>query len=220
MSYPGFPSRVRYTPVPNPLFGPILEQIDGLAELKCTLRVIWLLHQKRGFPRFVSLGDVLADRTLLNGMGPGGGRSEIEAALDSAVRRGTLVSGTLRRDGVEERRYALNTEADRRALAKVAEGDFPAQSASIPETPEPVADRPNIFALYEDNIGSLSPMIAEELKEAEQLYPASWLEDAFREAVGQNKRSWRYIARILERWDREGRSNGRARGHTKKAGRF
>ncbi len=188
MSYPGFPSRVRYTPVPNPLFGPLLEQIDSLAELKCTLRVIWLLHQKRGFPRFVSLGEVLADRTLLNGMGPGGGRSEIEAALDSAVQRGILVSGTLRRDGVEERLYALNTEADRRALAEVAEGDFPAQSAS---TPEPAADPPNVFALYEDNIGSLSPMIAEELKEAEQLYPANWLEDAFREAVGQNKRSWR-----------------------------
>ena len=219
MSYPGFPSRVRYTPVPNPLFGPLLEQIDDLAELKCTLRVIWLLHQKRGFPRFISLGEVLADRTL-NGMGPGGGPSEIEDALDSAVQRGTLVSGTLRRDGVEERLYALNTEADRRALAEVAEGDFATRSASTQELPEPATDPPNIFALYEDNIGSLSPMIAEELKEAEQLYPASWLEDAFREAVGQNKRSWRYIARILERWDREGRSNGRARGHTKKAGRF
>ena len=35
-----FPPRVRYTPVPNPLFGPLLEQIDDLAELKCTLRVI------------------------------------------------------------------------------------------------------------------------------------------------------------------------------------
>jgi DnaD/phage-associated family protein len=61
-------------------------------------------------------------------------------------------------------------------------------------------------------------MIADELREAEELYPLEWLEDAFREAVGQNKRSWRYIARILERWEREGRSNGEPGRHLKKAG--
>jgi DNA replication protein len=66
----------------------------------------------------------------------------------------------------------------------------------------------NIFALYEQNIGIITPMIAEELKEAEKIYPRQWIEDAFKEAVALNKRSWRYIARILERWASEGKDSG------------
>jgi len=58
-------------------------------------------------------------------------------------------------------------------------------------------DRPNIFILYEQNIGLLTPPIADELRQAEQTYPAGWIEEAFREAVSLNKRSWRYIRAIL-----------------------
>ncbi|MBT9163089.1 MAG: hypothetical protein DDT27_01658 [Dehalococcoidia bacterium] len=54
-------------------------------------------------------------------------------------------------------------------------------------------------------------MIAEDLKEAEKLYPASWIEDAFRESVRLNKRNWRYISRILERWASRGKDYGTAR---------
>jgi DnaD/phage-associated family protein len=67
------------------------------------------------------------------------------------------------------------------------------------------AGRPNIFTLYEQNIGMLTPLIAEQLRDAEQTYPAAWIEDAFREAVSLNKRSWKYIHAILERWRTEGK---------------
>jgi DnaD/phage-associated family protein len=69
-------------------------------------------------------------------------------------------------------------------------------------------EQPNIFTLYEKNIGMLTPIIAEELKEAEKIYPPSWIQDAFKEAVDLNKRSWRYISRILERWAAEGKHDG------------
>ena len=66
--------------------------------------------------------------------------------------------------------------------------------------------------LYEQNIGMLTPMIADELRDAERHYPAEWIADAFREAVELNKRSWRYVVRILERWRVEGRKDsGRER---------
>ena len=51
----------------------------------------------------------------------------------------------------------------------------------------------------------LTPLIAEELREAEQSYPAEWIEEAFREAVRLNKRNWKYIRAILERWSTEGK---------------
>lgn len=66
-------------------------------------------------------------------------------------------------------------------------------------------ERPNIFVLYEQNIGLLSPMIADELKDAADHYPAEWIEAAFREAVLHNKRKWSYIRAILRRWETEGR---------------
>jgi DNA replication protein len=66
-------------------------------------------------------------------------------------------------------------------------------------------DRPNIFALYEQNIGLLTPLIAEDLKDAVNHYPEEWIEAAFREALQHNKRKWSYISAILRRWETEGR---------------
>jgi DNA replication protein len=66
-------------------------------------------------------------------------------------------------------------------------------------------ERPNIFVLYEQNIGLLSPLLADELKDAADQYPEEWIEAAFREAVQHNKRKWSYIRAILRRWETEGR---------------
>lgn len=66
-------------------------------------------------------------------------------------------------------------------------------------------ERPNIFVLYEQNIGLLSPLIADQLRDAADQYPPEWIEAAFREAVQQNKRKWSYISAILRRWETEGK---------------
>jgi DnaD/phage-associated family protein len=81
--------------------------------------------------------------------------------------------------------------------------EFDPRSVLHPENAV-VGERSKIFELYESLIGTLSPLIADELAEAERLYPADWLEAAFREAAAQNARSWRYVSRILERWAIEG----------------
>jgi len=67
------------------------------------------------------------------------------------------------------------------------------------------AERPNIFTLYEQNIGPLTAILSEDLMEAERTYPASWIEEAFHAAVSRNKRNWSYIHAILERWHTEGK---------------
>ncbi|HVU69349.1 MAG TPA: DnaD domain protein [Ktedonobacteraceae bacterium] len=66
-------------------------------------------------------------------------------------------------------------------------------------------EQPNIFVLYEQNIGLLTPMIASQLEDAADHYPADWIEAAFSEAVQRNKRNWKYIHAILRRWETEGR---------------
>jgi DnaD/phage-associated family protein len=66
---------------------------------------------------------------------------------------------------------------------------------------------PNAFAIYEHEIGVLTPIISEKLKAAENDYPAGWLEDALKESSTHNKRSWAYAEGILKHWLVEGRDN-------------
>lgn len=217
-TFAGFPRGMRFVPVPGPIFGSLLEQFDDLAELKCVLRVIWMLHRKKG-ARFVTLSEVLADRTLAAALSPDGAPSPdaVRAALARAVRRGVLATAA---GDAGQRLFALNGEQDRAALARLAGAGAPSPRSDDPMEWEAATQRPNIFAIYEDNVGMITPMIAEELERAEADYPAEWIEDAVREAVSLNRRSWRYIARILERWKHEGRDDGEPGRRTAKTSRY
>ncbi|MFQ5854222.1 MAG: DnaD domain-containing protein [Anaerolineae bacterium] len=105
--------------------------------------------------------------------------------------------------------YFPNTAQGRRAVERIQAGELVLPEAGLLPTEVPVElERPNIFALYERNIGVLTPFIADQLWDAEQTYPADWIEDAFRIAVEQNVRKWAYVRRILERWETEGRDDG------------
>jgi DnaD/phage-associated family protein len=74
-----------------------------------------------------------------------------------------------------------------------------------------------VFTLYEQNIGPLTPLIADELRDIESDYPAEWIEEAVREAVENNARSLRYIIRVLENWKTQGKvDRGKNRGNTEK----
>jgi DNA replication protein len=108
----------------------------------------------------------------------------------------------------------LNSEQGRRTAEMVRQGEL--ELAPVPVQDEPLMEmeRPNIFVLYEQNIGTLQPMIAEELVEAEGSYPAEWIAEAFKIAAEQNVRKWRYIRAILERWATEGKDDGEAGRHS------
>jgi DnaD/phage-associated family protein len=134
-----------------------------------------------------------------------------------ATKRGTILKMTLDCDGKPEELYFLNTPSDRQAIDKIQNKELKLPGLKAKTiTPAQTEELPNIFSLYEENIGMLTPMITEELKEAENLYPETWIRDAIKIAVTQNKRKWDYIAAILERWTREGRQDGAYRRDTKK----
>ena len=217
--YAGFPRKVRQVPVPAPLLGSLLERIDDLAELKCTLRVISLLSQKRGYPRFLTLCEIQADETLARAM-PDDDEDKasdaIAEALRCAVRRGTLAYNLIDDQDRAQPIFGLNTESDRAALARLANQPPPPDDLNDYQPTEVPLERPNIFEMYEQNIGLLSPIISDQLREAEAMYHEDWISDAFNEAVANNKRSWRYISAILERWEREGRGYGEPGRHLKK----
>ena len=126
---------------------------------------------------------------------------DVRAGLEHAVTRGTLLHIWADLGDGPEELYFINTERGREAVTRLQRGERPEGLAPA----EPLAsstERPNIFRLYEQHIGLITPMLADELRDAEATYPAAWIEDAFREAVRQNARSWAYVRRILERRDR------------------
>jgi len=202
----GFPAGTRYTPVPDPILGAFLEQADDLAELKCTLLLLWLLQRKKGTPRFVAEDELLSDRTLNRGLGHAEDpRAEIRQGLRKAAEQGIILALELEVEGKPRKLYFLNDEEGRNAIGELQRGHASLEGLVPEEEEPPPPERPNIFVLYEENIGLITPIQAERLKEAEELYPWSWIEEAFEQAVARNARNWRYIESILERWAREGR---------------
>lgn len=217
MSVPfsGFPNRGQFVSIPDAFFTSLLPQIKDPVELRVSLHLFRHLYRRRGYPRFVTRAELLADGALMLGLQEGGHSSAadvLDKGLEQAVARGTFLHLALGEAGKIDHLYFMNREEDRRAMGRIAAGELDLGRLPQPE-PAITRERPNIFVLYENNIGLLTPLLAEELAEAEQLYPAEWIEDAFKEAVELNRRSWRYISRILERWGQEGRGDGETRRH-------
>lgn len=218
--FSGFPARMEFTPIPNLFLSRLMPEISDIIELKVTLHLFAVLYRKRGYPRFATYDELLSDASLMANLRPEGEPTEVlRRGLDMAAERGTVLRLSLSRDGKPEEVYFLNSESDRRAVTRIQNGELTLTGlkAARPTIETGSEEPPNIFALYEENIGMLTPMIAEELREAEKLYPAAWIEDAIGEAVNLNKRSWRYIARILERWASEGRGDKTGKAGNRKA---
>jgi len=215
-NFTGFPAKTEYTSIPNPFFSSILPQIRDLPELKITLHTFWALYRKKGYPRFVTYSDLRGDQALMSGITNDGSSDEdLQHGLESAVNRGTFLRLHLESDEGSEELYFLNTEQDRRAIEQIESGKIKL-GGMIKIEPAPTKQPANIFALYEQHIGLLNPIIADDLKYAENRFPASWIEDAFKESVRMNKRSWRYINTILERWATQGKDDGRIRENPEK----
>ena len=214
----GFPAKMQFTSVPNLFFSSLLPQISDIIELKTTLHILQALYQKRGYPRFITQGELLSNTSLMSSLKeaakpPG---EALSHALEMATKRGTILHIVLDRNGMPEDIYFLNTKSDRQVMAKIQNGELILSGLKAGGQADIEAEElPDIFTLYEQNMGMLTPMIAEELREAEKLYPETWIRDAIKEAVNQNKRKWSYISAILERWSAEGRSNGTYRRDSK-----
>ena len=171
-----------------------------------SLYVFYALGRRKGYPRFVTLNELRAESPLMATLGEDNDPTErLEAGLGLAVERGTLLSLDIEHTGRQERMYLLNTPSGRRSIEQLQDGRIDLGRVLPPVQQAPLLERANIYQLYEENIGPLSPVVAQELHEAEELYPLEWIEEALNEAALQNKRSWRYAAAILQRWATEGR---------------
>jgi DnaD/phage-associated family protein len=183
-------------------FRELLPLLDDLGELKLILYALWLVEQREGVFHPLRRADFAAAL---------GGQADLDKALSRAVAHGALLCAQ-----ADEALYFVNTPRGRAAVEAIARGEWQAQAAA--EGPlAPAEARPNIFSLYEEHIGPLTPLVAEELAEAEETYPADWIVEAIQLAVKKNARNWRYARAILERWRVEERNERKDRSDPEKA---
>ncbi len=219
--FSGFPARQQFTAVPNAVFSAVLPRIADIVELKVLLHFLALAYAKKGVLRALSLNELLNDPALVEDLRepPACLAEKVPQALAALEAKNVLTHAAFTQDGQTQELYALNSEANRAALAKARLGELPPPEVNAGAVAPEAAKQPaaDVFSLYEQNIGILTPLIAEELKEAQMHYPQNWIADAIKEAVNLNRRNWRYIARILEGWSTEGKDSGTHRGHIKAA---
>jgi DnaD/phage-associated family protein len=218
VGFTGFPAGARATFVPSLFFSAVLPRIEDQAEMIVSMYLFYALGRRPGYPRAITRAELAAERPLRQALArlDGGVEAALTRGLDLAITRGTVLRAratTAETAQTSDLRpptsdfYLLHTEAAREALLSGRWGGL-----ELAPAPDPLPDEPppSIFALYEENIGTISPLIAEDLREVEANYSATWIIAAFKEAVSMNKRNWRYIVRILERWRAEGRADATA----------
>jgi DNA replication protein len=218
MKFAGFADgKQRLIPLPGTFFTELLPQIDHLGELKVTLYAFWLLDHMEGAFRYLKRSDFSANEKFMSGLSLNSLQAPayLDDGLNRAVKRGTLLRIELDVEEGIEQLYFLNSPRGRAAVHAIERGEW-RYSGDAQHPVDIREDIPNIYRLYEDNIGALTPLIAEELREAEETYPDDWVSDAFRIAVENNVRNWRYVSAILTRWKEKGRDERKNRRDTEK----
>lgn len=201
--FSGFSSGIEV--VPTQFYEEVLPYIDDIAELKVTVFAFHLLNQFEGDQRFLFREDFAEQQYFMEGLSgdPEEAGRLLDAGLDAAEERGTLLKALYDSKAL----YFLNSPKGRSALARLEDGSWIPDSF-LHLSVQTELFRPTIFKLYEENIGPLTPMIADVLRDCEKDYPYEWISDAMEEAVMNNARSWRYIDSILRKWKENGRGHG------------
>lgn len=198
--------------IPRAFLTDVLPRLHDAAEIHVTLAVFRLASEAGGIEQPVAEQAIRGDsavRSALRVQGsPREPDSRIRTGLDLATGRATLLQFASETSGSRQVWYYVNTPANTGLVAAMARGTMSPPPAvwTGDSVPTIVPERPNVFRLYEQNVGMLTPLLADHLIDALERFPSEWIEEAVMEAVSYNKRSWRYIQRILEQWEAHGRA--------------
>jgi DnaD/phage-associated family protein len=207
MDFQGLPEgRFQFDRLPTAFFSELLPQIDHLGELKVTLYVLWKLDNMEGDLRYLVREDFINDTRFFAGLSSS--TEELKNVLDDSIERcinrGTLLKTKIQIRDQPTNLYFFNSPRGRESVKAIENGMWRPSDDIVSVPIELIPERPNIYNLYEKNIGPITPLLAEALDDAEKEFPIGWIEEAFRIAVEKNVRNWRYIEAILRRWQERG----------------
>ncbi len=200
--FPGFEeSKKKFSALPDQFFRELLPAIDDLNELKITIYLLWCAYRLGDFGTAFILQDILQDGVFVEGL-QGDGKDKknlISQCLQQAAGRGSLIQ--VESPAGQATVFYINSPRGRAAAELLRLGS--AAQNGIKPTLDSL--QPNLFQLYEENIGPLTPIIADTLRDAQEAYPQGWVEEAIQLAVKNNVRRWKYVEGILKKWQEEGK---------------
>lgn len=191
--------------IPRDLFDRLLQTQD-LSELKAILLVLDRSGEAQAGPvRAADLFAPDAARTIAGPHNPEGAQRRAQRSVDRAVTNGALLRLTVASSSGHEAFLVPATARSRLLVDRLRASDpDAAREMGLPGSSNVSVYRPNVFAFYEQHLGPLTPLVADQLRDAEQSYPRLWIEEAIVAAADSNTRSWRYIETILTRWEETG----------------
>lgn len=202
--FTGFTSAETFSQIPDSLFHS-LALIGDLGELKAVLYVLWRIAHADTRLKMITRNEMALDLDFGRNFNE---PAELDNALGRAVTDGFLLVFEQNRKTC----YFPNSPGGIISLNAMRDGqEIPAKN--LPG----VTRQANIFTLYEQNIGLLTPIVSELLMSMERDYPTEWIVEAFAVGVKMNKRNLKYIEAILQRWKEEGRGQKPARPDAEKS---
>lgn len=194
----GFSSgETRQLIIPEEFFSELLPEIGDLDELKLIIVLLQALNLSEGGMGYFTLNELGQDPTIMKNFNNKGGR--LEHALQLATEDEAILKVEI--DGIGMV-YFVHTAKTKALVEGLGSG---AIKHSDLKSVGRITQQKNIFKLYEENIGLITPMMAEILKADEEEYSAEWIAEAIKIAVQRNARNWKYVHAILESWKKEGR---------------
>lgn len=199
--FQGFEERKKqFGALPDQFFSELLPAIEDINELKTTIYLLWSAYKQGDYGLAFRVKDLMLDEIFLEGLQGGSSKEELAAeSLRQAAARGSLIQASDPKTG--EALFFINSPRGRAAAELLRQGRI--SSEGVKPTLE--MTQPNIYRLYEENIGPLTPILADSLRDAQQTYPEEWISEAIQLAVKNNVRRWKYVESILKRWQEEGR---------------
>ena len=187
------------TGIPDLFFRELLPEMDDINEIKLCLYILWKAYTVGNFSIPITTEDILLDKIFISGLvSTSKGKDKlINGILEKMVVDNILLKKEGNAPG-EPDIYFINSAQGRKAVSENSR-DFQSTKITLDHI------QPNIFQLYQENIGPLTPIIADALRNAEEIYPGEWIKEAIYIAVQNNVRRWRYVEKILDRWQKEGR---------------
>lgn len=206
-------NKKRFSSLPDQFFSELLPAIDDINELKLTIYMLWSAYTQGDYATAFKVKDFLLDKIFMEGLQAEDQNKEeiIVQSLQKALQRGSIIC--INEKNNTDAVYFINSPRGRKAAELLQQGNPQQNKSEVKATLDVI--QPNIFQLYADNIGPLTPIIADELRDAQAAYPAEWIEEAIRLAVKNNVRRWKYIESILNRWQEEGRDGADRRNNQK-----
>ncbi|HET59969.1 MAG TPA: DnaD domain protein [Chloroflexi bacterium] len=180
-----------------------LPKLQDADEIKVMLYILLQESRHEGNRFYLTVGQLENSTQLRQWLGECDTNLPFQTTLNNMIEARLLLQ-CYEKAIMNEPLLFLNDDKGRQALEALRAGKWRPLPTDH-QSAKPPSDEKNIFQLYEENIGPLTPLLAEDLAAAQEEHPQAWIKDAIHIAVQNNARSWRYIDTILRSWQKEGK---------------